>query len=213
VGIGFFPDVGATWFLPRLPGELGTYCSLTGARLDAADAVRCGIATHRVKSAMFPDLIEALCSAVPTEALLGAFAEPAGEGSVMGQGRAIDRLFKADRIEDILAELDAADATAGTTSTFARAAAAMIRTKSPTSLKITLAQLRRGGSLDFDECMRTEFRVVSRIVRGHDFYEGVRSVIIDKDQTPNWQPPSIAAVSEADVERHFAPLVAELDLT
>src|ERR1700752_4725990 len=84
VGIGFFPDVGATWFLPRLPGELGTYCGLPGARLDAADAIGCGIATHRVKSTAFPDLIDALCSAVPTEALLGAFAEPGGGGAGRG---------------------------------------------------------------------------------------------------------------------------------
>jgi enoyl-CoA hydratase len=194
-------------------GELGTYCGLAGDHLDATDAVGCGVATHRVKSAAFPDLVAALCSAVPTEALLGAFAEPVGEGRVMGYRPTIDRLFRADRIEDILAELDAAAAGAGTDAPFARSAAAMIRAKSPLSLKVTLAQLRRGATLDFDECMRTEFRVVSRVVRGHDFYEGIRSVIIDKDQAPRWQPSSLQAVSAADVERHFAPIAAELDLT
>jgi enoyl-CoA hydratase len=173
---------------------------------------RCGIATHRVKSAAFPDLIEALCSAVPTEALLGAFSEPAGEGRVMGHRPVIDRLFKADRVEDILAGLDAEAATAGTDAAFARAAAAAIRSKSPVSLKVALALLRRGRTLDFDECMRTEFRVVSRIARGHNFYEGVRSVIIDKDQAPHWQPSALDAVGEAEVARHFAPLPRELDL-
>jgi enoyl-CoA hydratase len=87
-----------------------------------------------------------------------------------------------------------------------------MRTKSPTSLKITREQMRRGASLDFAECMRTEFRIVSRIVRGHDFYEGIRAVIIDKDQAPRWQPSTLAAVSAAEVERHFAPLADELDL-
>jgi len=212
VGIGFFPDVGATWFLPRLPGELGTYCGLTGERLDAADGVGSGIATHRVRSGMFPDLLNALCSAVPTEALLGAFAKPGGEGTVMGRRAWIDRFFRGDRVEDILAELDAASAGSSSEAGFAAVTAATIRAKSPLSLKLTLAQLRRGRALDFDECMRTEYRVVSRVVRGHDFYEGVRSVIIDKDQRPRWQPSSLAAVSAADVERHFAAVPDELDL-
>jgi enoyl-CoA hydratase len=88
----------------------------------------------------------------------------------------------------------------------------LIRTKSPTSLKIALAQMRRGSALDFAACMRTEFRIVSRVVHGHDFYEGVRAVIIDKDQRPRWRPSALAAVSAAEVERHFAPLASELEL-
>ena len=214
VGIGFFPDIGATWFLPRLPGELGTYCALTGERLKADDGTTAGIATHRVPSARFPDLLEALCSAVPVDALLGAFAEPAGKGpgvtSQIAHQSAIDRLFRGDRVEDILAALDAE--AAGTDAAFASAAAALMRTKSPTSLKIALAQMRRGARLDFAECMRTEFRIVSRVVRGHDLYEGVRAVIVDKDQAPSWQPPALEAVSDAEVERHFAPLASELQL-
>jgi enoyl-CoA hydratase len=87
-----------------------------------------------------------------------------------------------------------------------------MRTKSPSSLKITREQMRRGAGLDFAECMRTEFRIVSRIVRGHDLYEGIRAVIIDKDQAPRWQPTTLAAVSAAEVERHFAPLAHELEL-
>jgi len=213
VGIGFFPDVGATWFLPRLPGELGTYCALTGERLDAAEGVAAGLATHRVSSARGPELIEGLCGSVSVDALLGAFAEPAGEGALIGPGTAIDRLLKSDRIEDILAALDAEAAADGTDAAFARATTASIRSKSPTSLKVALAQLRRGRALDFDECMRTEFRIVSRIVRGHDLYEGIRAVIIDKDQAPRWQPSSLEAVSEAEVARHFAPIEAELDLS
>ena len=88
----------------------------------------------------------------------------------------------------------------------------MIRTKSPTSLKIALEQMRRGSVLDFTQCMRTEFRIVSRVVREHDLYEGIRAVIVDKDQAPRWQPPTLAAVSAAEVERHFAPLARELEL-
>jgi enoyl-CoA hydratase len=213
VGIGFFPDVGATWFLPRLPGELGTYCALTGERLDAADAVAAGVATHRVLSARFADLLDGLCGAVSVDALLNAFAQPAGAGNVMTHRPAIDQLFAADRAEDILAALDAFTAQNGANAAFAHAAAALIRAKSPTSVKVALAQLRRGRELDFEACMRIEFRIVSRIVRGHDFYEGIRAVIIDKDQTPRWQPATLQAVSAADVERHFAALAAELDLS
>jgi enoyl-CoA hydratase/carnithine racemase len=210
VGIGFFPDVGATWLLPRLPGQLGSYCALTGERLDAADAMACGIATHRVQSAAFPDLIEGLCGAVAVDALLAAFAQPPGEGTLMRHRSAIDRLFAGDRVEDILARLDA---EIGPHGDFARRTAATIRAKSPLSLKVALALLRRGWMLDFDECMRTEYRAVSRIVRAEDLYEGIRAVIIDKDQAPHWRPSALEAISEAEVERYFAPLAQELDLT
>jgi enoyl-CoA hydratase len=212
VGIGFFPDVGATWFLPRLPGELGLYCALTGEGLGSADALEAGIATHRIASRAFPDLLAGLCGNVPVEALLAAFAEPAWEGGLSARRPAIDRLFTGDSVEGILAALDAEAARQGTDPDLARAAAASIRLKSPTSLKITLAQLRRGRELDFAECMRTEFRIVSRLLLGHDLYEGIRSVIIDKDQAPRWQPASLEAVSGAAVERYFAPLTDELAL-
>jgi enoyl-CoA hydratase len=212
VGIGFFPDIGATWFLPRLPGALGTYCALTGERLAAEDGVAAGIATHRVASARFPDLIEALCGAVAVDAILGAFAQPAAAGPVAGRRPTLDRLFRPDRVEDILAALDAEGATNGDEAAFASAAAALMRTKSPTSLKLTREQMRRGAALEFTDCMRTEFRIVSRIVHGHDLYEGIRAVIIDKDQAPRWQPPALVEVSVAEVERHFAPLADELEL-
>ena len=99
VSIGFFPDVGATWFLPRLPGELGAYCALTGERLNAADGVAATIATHRVASSRFGDLADALCGAVSVDATLAAFAEPAGEGKLALRRGAIDRLFQGDRVE------------------------------------------------------------------------------------------------------------------
>jgi enoyl-CoA hydratase len=212
VGIGFIPDVGATWFLPRLPGELGLYCALTGERLGPADAVAAGVATHRIASPRFSDLLEGLCGNVSVDALLGAFADPAGEGPLGGRLQLIDRLFMGDTVEGILVALDAEAAGGGPEADFARLTAASIRLKSPTSLKITLAQLRRGRTLDFAECMRVEFRIVSRLMRGHDLYEGIRSVIIDKDQAPRWRPSSLAAVSAAEVEQYFAPQADELAL-
>jgi enoyl-CoA hydratase len=213
VGIGFFPDVGATWFLPRLPGETGTYCALTGERLRVADAVAAGIATHHVAAARFPDLIDALAGTVPVDAVLAAFADRPGEGALAALRAAIDRLFSADNVEGILAALDTAAALeADPHAAWAAKTAAAIRTKSPTSLKVALAQVRRGAGWSFSDCMKAEFRIVSRIVYGHDFYEGVRATIIDKDNAPRWRPADLAGVTEAAVERHFAPLGEELGL-
>jgi enoyl-CoA hydratase len=205
VGIGFFPDVGATWFLPRLPGELGAYCALTAERLRSDDAVASGVATHRVRSDRFAGLLEALSGSAPVDAVLAAFAEPAVEGRVTRIRGTIDRHFAADMVEDIVARLEAADAGA-------RAMAATIRSKAPLSLKIALAQVRRGPHWSFDDCMGAEFRIVSRIVRGEDFYEGVRAVIIDKDNAPRWRPATLSEVTAAEIERHFAPLARELVL-
>ncbi|HLH95382.1 MAG TPA: enoyl-CoA hydratase/isomerase family protein [Xanthobacteraceae bacterium] len=212
VGIGFFPDVGATWFLPRLPGELGLYCALTGARIGPAEAVAAGIATHRVASHRLPELLEELCGNVPVEALLAAYVESPAPGAVCAPQHTLERLFAGDSIEDILAALDAQVAEGGQDADFALAAARAIRQKSPTSLKITLAQLRRGRHLDFAACMRMEFRIVSRLLHGHDLYEGIRAVIVDKDQAPRWQPATLADVSDTDIAGFFAPQSDELVL-
>ena len=212
VSIGFFPDVGATWFLPRMVGEIGTYCALTGERFGIADGVGAGVATHRIPSARFPDLLEGLAGTVSVDAVLSAFSEPAGEGPIITRRAAIDRLFGGDRVEGILEALDREAASASADTEWAGKTAATIRTKSPLSLKLALAQVRRGASWDFETCMRAEFRIVSRIIHGHDLYEGVRSVIVDKDNKPQWRPSTLAEVSEAQVERHFAPLERELKL-
>ncbi len=209
VGIGFFPDVGATWFLPRMPGELGSYCALTGERFNAADGVAAKIATHRVSSAKFGELLETLCTAVPVDAVLAAFAEPIDEGPIAARRDAIDRLFVGGEVEHILTSLDREAGAGGADAKFASDMAAIIRTKSPTSLKLALAQVRAGCEMTFDACMRTEFRIVSRIIHGYDFYEGVRAVIVDKDNAPSWRPAMLAEVTRADIERHFAPLGTE----
>jgi enoyl-CoA hydratase/carnithine racemase len=206
VGIGFFPDVGATWFLPRMPGELGTYCALTGERFGIGDAIRSGIATHRVPSTRFAALLEGLTGTVSVDAVIAAFSEPVEEGTVVQRKAAVDRLFTGDMVENILAALDREAASGGGDAEWAQKTAATMRAKSPLSLKLALAQVRRGKNWDFETCMRMEFRIVSRVMHGHDFYEGVRAVIVDKDSRPRWQPATLANVGEAEVERHFAPL-------
>lgn len=214
VGIGFFPDVGATWFLPRMPGETGTYCALTGDRLKAGDAIAGGIATHHVPSARWPELMTALTGQAPVEATLSTFDSPAAGGPLALRREAVDRLFAADRVEDILRALDREAESRSKDAGFASATSALIRAKSPLSLKLALAQVRRGKAWSFNECMQAEFRIVSRIVYGHDFYEGVRAVIVDKDQSPAWRPAVLSEVADAEVERHFAPLEgAELALS
>jgi len=212
VGIGFFPDVGATWFLARMPGELGTYCALTGERFGTADAIASRVATHRIPSARFAALLEGLTGTVSVDAVLAAFAEPAGEGPIVRHKSTIDRLFTGDRVENILAALDREGSSDTADAQWARQTAVTIRAKSPLSLKLALAQVRRGKNWDFGTCMSMEFRIVSRIIHGHDFYEGVRAVIIDKDNQPRWRPATLPDVGEADVERHFAPLASELVL-
>ena len=209
VGIGFFPDVGATWFLPRMPGEIGTYCALTGARFNIADGVGAGIATHRIPSARFDDLLEGLAGTVSVDAVLSAFSEPAGEGPIMAQRALIDRLFTGDNVEHILDAVTREAKAGGPHSEWAAKTAATISAKSPLSLKLALAQVRQGAQCDFETCMRMEFRIVSRVIEGHDFYEGVRAVIVDKDNKPNWQPAALGDVSDAQVARYFAPLDSE----
>ncbi|MBN8920943.1 MAG: enoyl-CoA hydratase/isomerase family protein, partial [Rhizobiales bacterium] len=212
VGIGFFPDVGATWFLPRLPGQVGAYCALTGERLKAADGLATGLATHYVRSARWAEMVERL-TREPVDEVLAGLAEQPASGALATKQAAIDLLFEGARVEGILRNLDREAESRGPDAGFAGATAAVIRSKSPTSLKIALAQVRRGGALSFTACMRTEFRIVSRIVYGHDFYEGVRAAIIDKDQAPRWRPATLADVADAEVERYFAPLEnGELDL-
>jgi enoyl-CoA hydratase len=200
VAIGFFPDVGATYALPRLPGHTGLYIALTGDRIRQADALALGLATHAVRSEAMAGLKEALVAGEPVDGLLSGRAMGRGAAPLDPHRAVIDRCFSAESIGAVLQRLDADG------SEFARKCAATMRTKSPTSLALTLEQMRRGRSLSFEDAMKTEFRIVSRVCQGHDFYEGVRATIIDKDGTPRWNPASIEEVDPRIIEAHFAPL-------
>lgn len=214
VGIGFFPDVGATYALPRLAGEIGTYLALTGERLKAADAVLAGAATHHVKSHRFPALLEALCGTDPVNAVLADFMETTGPGEVMPLRRSIDRTFSWDTVGTILAALQRDGQKVTDHAEWSARTAQTIRAKSPTSLRLALAQMRYGRTHSFEACMTCEFRIVSRIVYGSDMVEGVRAVIVDKDNAPHWSPAGLAAVPDDLIERHFAALPGdELELT
>jgi enoyl-CoA hydratase len=219
-GIGLFPDVGGTYFLPRCPGALGTYLALTGARLKAADCLYVGYATHFVPSERLGEVEAALreaaaaggdAAAAAVEEALAPLSGDPGPPPLAEHRETIDRCFAHDRVEDILAAL--ADER-GDDGGWAAETRADLMTKSPTSLKVTLSQMRRGAGLDFDAAMRLEYRMVHRIVAGHDFYEGIRALLVDKDGEPRWDPASLSGVTEDDVERYFAPVpeAAELAL-
>ena len=200
-GIGLFPDVGGSYFLPRCPGRIGLYLGLTGARLKAADCLYAGLADAYVPADRLADLAAALQAAGgEVEPVLRRFHQDPGPAPLAEHRAAIDRLFAADTVEAIVAAL-AADG-----SDWARAQAGIIATKSPTSLKLACRQIALGAAKSFDDCMRMEWRMVNRIIAGHDFYEGTRAVVIDKDQAPNWRPARLADVTEAHIAAYFAAL-------
>ncbi|MGZ9100333.1 MAG: enoyl-CoA hydratase/isomerase family protein, partial [Brevundimonas sp.] len=201
-GIGLFPDVGGGWFLPRLPGQTGVWLALTGARLKAADTVFLGVHSHYLPSDALDAfrVILAADPAHPVDVADGLETDP-GEAPIEAHLAAIDRLFAFDAVEDIFAALEADG------SDWALAQLATLKTKSPQSLKVTLRQLRLGATLpSFADNMAMEYRLGGRVVRTHDFQEGVRAVVVDKDNTPNWSPADLSGVNEADLDALFAPL-------
>lgn len=202
-GIGLFPDVGGSYFLPRLSGELGLYLGLTGARLKTADALFAGIATHVVSKAKREALLSRLSEGEAPDEVLEALGEKNEAAPLAELSRRVDAVFSTQSVEEILRRLD------DTGDAWALDTAKTIRTKSPTSTKLAFRQIRNGRSLDFDDCMRMEFRMVHRVIAGHDFYEGVRATIIDKDGQPKWRPATLAEVSDHDIDAYFAPLGKE----
>ena len=200
VGIGFFPDVGAAWILPRLPSHAGVYFALTGLRADAGDALALGLAQTFVPSAAFPALAQGAgkrgAGSVRARPLRRAAAP---FEALIGEAKAIEACFSQPDRAAILEALREAE-TQGRA--FAAPARAAMLEKSPTSQAIALKQMALGATVDFDEALRMDYRIVSRICRGHDFYEGVRAVIVDKDNRPNWAPPP----SPAEIDAYFAPL-------
>ncbi|HXC89589.1 MAG TPA: enoyl-CoA hydratase/isomerase family protein [Stellaceae bacterium] len=212
--IGLFPDVGATRFLNRCPGRVGRYLGLSGSRLQAADALYCGFATHFVAQ----DRVEALVAALAArkwdggsefgqaQALLAEFAADPGPPPLAALRPAIDRCFAGGTVEDILAALAAEAASGGPDAGWAADTRAALLTKSPTSLKVTLRQLTVGRDYDLEQALALEYRLTQHFMAAHDFYEGVRAALIDKDQSPHWQPAALAEIDDAMVEAYFAPL-------
>ena len=203
-GIGLFPDVGGGWFLPRLPGRIGLWLALTGARIKAADCLHAGLATHHVPSERLPELKAALAeNPSDIEALLAQFHVDPGPAPLLAHRAELDAAFGQGSVEAILAALE-------TGSDWARAQALALRTKSPQTLKVAFRQLALGlAAPDFAANMAMEYRIGARVVQRHDFLEGVRAVIVDKDNAPKWDPATLEGVGEDLLDAIFAPLPAD----
>ena len=201
--IGLIPDVGGSYFLPRLPGALGLYLGLTGARLTSADILYAGIGTAYMSSKKLDEFVNALLkddisSNVDVDAIIGCFAEDPGPAQLDEFRDLIDAAFGENTIEDIFDHLSIIDHN------WAKETVAVLKKMSPISLKIIIEQLRRGAKLDFDDCMKMEYRIVCAISSyDSDFYEGVRAVLIDKDHNPSWIPVSLEEVKTDMVMAHF----------
>ncbi|XP_051563917.1 3-hydroxyisobutyryl-CoA hydrolase, mitochondrial [Myxocyprinus asiaticus] len=214
-GIGLFPDVGGGYFLPRLQGKLGLFLALTGFRLKGRDVQRVGVATHFVQSekiaSLEKDLVDLKSPSISDVAqLLDSYQEQCSQDAekpfVLQQHiETIDRLFSAASVEEILENLKK-DGSA-----FAQKQAEILAKMSPTSLKLTFRQIQEGARMSLQEVLVMEYRLSQACMRGHDFYEGVRAVLIDKDQSPKWKPSTLSEVSEKTVEECFSSL-GERDL-
>lgn len=201
-GIGLFPDVGGGWYLSRLPGRMGEYLALTGARFDGAECLAFGLATHYLPATAL-ETAKARIAADPQSVrqILESLAVAAPEPKIAGHRADIDRLFGGRTVEGILAALDAEG------SFWALAQRKSLLAKSPQSMKVSLRLVHEGRTrASFADEMRQEFAIGARIAQSHDFIEGVRALIIDKDNAPRWNPATPEAVSDAMVAAIFAPL-------
>jgi enoyl-CoA hydratase len=204
VGIGLVPDVGGAFLLSRAPGALGLYAALTGAPFSGADAIALGFADHYVPHG---DL-DAFTAAIAADGIAGALAHHAIEpppSDLAAQRDWIDKCFAGDTVEDIIAALRGHDTGP------AQDAANLIASRSPIAVSVALEAVRRAAKLDtLEDVLVQDYRVSSASARSHDLVEGIRAQIIDKDRNPKWSPPTLAAVSRADIEAYFAPVDDDL---
>ncbi|WP_069167751.1 enoyl-CoA hydratase/isomerase family protein [Nocardia altamirensis] len=200
VGIGFIPDVGGTYLLAKTPGELGTHVALTTARMDAGDAIAAGFADYFVASEHLPALLDTLRTEA-ADIAIAKFATDAPESGLLAQRAWIDSCYRADTVDEIVANLQASDAKE------AAKAAADILAKSPVALKVTLRSLRSARTAsNLESVLNEEYRVSIASLSSHDLVEGIRAQVIDKDRNPQWSPASLADVTAAQVDAYFAEL-------
>jgi enoyl-CoA hydratase len=210
VTIGYFPDVGATWFLPRAPGEVGTYLALTGEAIGAADAIYAGVADAFVVASDLAALRTMLTSLAPSAGaqdvsrLIATLSRPPEGAFLEAHRAAIDRFMSFEDVAEIMSALERDGSELAGRALRAMAAAA------PTSLKLTLRLLRLGrSSAGLKECLIREYRADCRALRSHDFYEGIRAAVIDKDRQPRWSPARLEDVGDELIEEFLAPVTDE----
>ena len=207
-GIGLFPDVGGGWFLSRLSGRIGQFLALTGARLDGAECLWAGLATHYLPSATLPEAKARIAAGEDIAAVLASLSETPPPARIAANAGLIAQHFASDRLEEILASL-AADP-----GEWAAKELATLSAKSPQSCKVALRQLAESAGLSsFAENMAMEYRIAARIITRPDFAEGVRAVIIDKDHAPKWNPASPDGMTDPLLDAIFAPLAPQPEWT
>ena len=201
-GIGLFPDVGGGWYLPRVPGRVGEFMALTGARLDGAECHYLGLATHYVEQASLADMVDRIATTPQrVQGPIGAFAATPPDARIEQSLPQITRFFASDDLEEILAALEADD------SEWAQTELGTLRTKSPLSCKVSLRLMAEGANrISFAEEMKAEYALAGRVVRTHDFREGVRALLIDKTGDPQWDPATPQEVTQEMLDVLFAPL-------
>lgn len=203
-GIGLFPDVGGGWYLARLQGRLGQFLALTGARLDGSECLWTGIATHYLPAEQLAEAKMRIAGGHDVAQVLAALSVTPPEPRIARNAQAIARHFASDRLEDILASLEADD------SEWAAKELATLRRKSPQACKVSLRQLAEAAKLEsFAENMAMEYRIAARVLMLPDFAEGVRAVLVDKDQSPKWSPETPEGVTDELLDSIFAPLPAD----
>ena len=203
-GIGFVPDIGGSWFLPRMPGRVGLYLGLTGRACRRADTYYLGFATHCIPAEKFELIKAAMIEGEPIDPVLDGLHESPGESALQTLRGPIDQIFAAPSFDDILRGLEREE---GEWRDWAQETLAILSKRSPLSLKVTFEAMKRGsGFKALKEALVVEYRLATRMIRRHDFREGVRAVIVDKDQSPKWEPPSLAEVSDGLLQSLFEPL-------
>lgn len=205
-GIGLFPDVGGGWYLSRLEGRVGQFLALTGARIAGPGCLALGLASHYIPSEALADAKARIAveDVERIDGILGTLAVTPPPSKIVETLFQINRHFASDRFEEILASLDADD------SDWAMREAATLRSKSPQTCKVALRQLAESLKLDdFAENMAMEYRIASRVLTRPDFAEGVRAVIVDKDNAPKWDPARPEDVTDALLDTVFAALPAD----
>jgi enoyl-CoA hydratase len=203
VAIGLFPDIGAAHALAQMPGEIGLYLALTGRSIGPADAYALGLLTHCIPAERYEEITNALIDTWPVDPLLDARHVDPGQGELVPFAETIGRCFGAATVEEVLEQLSAID---GPQRAWAKSVIADIKAASPLSLKVTHRHLREAKACDLRQTLQIDYRLACRFLDGHDFYEGVRAALIDKDRSPRWQPARLEDISPAMVEDYFAQL-------
>jgi enoyl-CoA hydratase len=201
--IGLFPDVGTAWTLARMPDAIGMYLGLTGRAIGAADAFALGLLTHCIPAAHYEEIKSQIAETWPVDPMLDALHVDPGPRELSPYAALIAQCFSAPSVEEIVRRLERTDVEQRD---WAQAVVADLRARAPLSLKVTHRHIRDSRARDLRQTLQVDYRLACRFLEGHDFYEGIRAVIVDKGDTPRWEPATLEAVDVAGIDRYFAPL-------